>query len=879
MKTKIISAYTTGFLITGLNFFDGCSLNFQKKIKRFLEIKSYLKFQLIGILLILITINVVFANEGNVIDPSKKFTKYFLSKNEYHLAIDTSTVYWLGMDSNWNNIANWNTGAVPVSYKNVFIGSGFEIYPVINYDVAIKNLTIDDAGFLMVSLYGKLSISGRIKSKFGIDARVGTIELNGNIFQEISADNFSGRYVSHLIISNSYLLNPGTTANVSINTSGGKLQIIRSLSFGNVNQSHLETNNNLLLLTSDTTTAYIADLTNNDVNYGNTINGNVIYERYISAKRAWRLLSAPVTEGSNVKISESWQEGAARVTNPAIINAENNPNPGYGTHITYGNPAINGYDQGINGNPSIKFLTNTGWDGVPVATNNGAAGNSGYVTDQSGYFLFVRGDRGTPLSLGNAAPVSPTILRMKGEINQGLLHVPLTTKFTVSPSVFMVVGNPYPSSINYHKVMQNANNVAAGFSDAFYFWDPNITGNNGVGGWVAMAYNSSTGLYDQTVRTGGSSSINNLGDIQSGSAIVIDYSGAATSIEIKEYDKVKESDISQFRPVMQVRAVLYAKNSDNSLSVNDGALQIYDTSFNNEVDNMDMKKLDNFTENISILNNGNKLSIEKRIPIRQRDTIQIYLSQLKLKDYKLVIAWDKILAPEGTIAFMEDAFTKTKTPLKLKDSSRFYFNVSSEEASFNPERFRVIFQPSATFISLNAAVSGENNNLEFKLENEFNIKKYEIEKSANGLHYFVAFTLLSKGNNGFPVNYKWTDENCLAGSWYYRVKSIYNNADVIYSNSVKVIKLNDKPELHVFPNPVSGDNFSLQMNGLPKGWYKIKLFNAAGKLLLVNNINVSNRNSIHNIKADKKLLNGIYLLQLTGFDEILRAVKLVVLNQ
>ena len=271
--------------------------------------------------------------------------------------------------------------------------------------------------------------------------------------QSISAANFVSNTIANLTISNLTTGACATNPSVAILSAGGMLKVSGTLSFGNVNNALLQTNDNLTLLSTATNTACVADITNNSVNSNNTVEGKVVIERYIAARRAWRFLTAPVTAASNVNISGSWQEGAV-VTDPAANTAGTNPAPGYGTHISLGYPVASpGYDLNITGYTSIKYFTAAGLNGIPTATN------TGNIIDQSGYFLFVRGSRSTQLSLGTAAPLTATVLRVKGFINTGLKNIVLNPGLRSGSSRFRVVNNPYPSAIDFHKLLQNPTNA------------------------------------------------------------------------------------------------------------------------------------------------------------------------------------------------------------------------------------------------------------------------------------------------------------------------------------------------------------------------------------------------------------------------------------
>src|SRR5690606_29972019 len=130
-------------------------------------------------------------------------------------------------------------------------------------------------------------------------------------------------------------------------------------------------------------------------------------ERFIPARRAFRLLSSPVTTTSS--INANWQEG---VNNPDT-STNNNPNPGYGTHITGSTTGANGFDATPSGNPSLFYLDvdNQSWE--PFA-------NTDNTTIQAGvpHRLMVRGGRDINVTSNSAAP-SDTRLRTTGSLHTG----------------------------------------------------------------------------------------------------------------------------------------------------------------------------------------------------------------------------------------------------------------------------------------------------------------------------------------------------------------------------------------------------------------------------------------------------------------------------
>ena len=129
-----------------------------------------------------------------------------------------------------------------------------------------------------------------------IDATTGTIELAGSTAQAISGSSFTNRSIRNLKASNSVNVSPA--ANDSLKITG-------VLSFGASNKV-FNSGNNVILASTASGTAMVADITNNGANSGNSFVGNFQVNRYIPARRAWRLMTAPIAAGAQT-INQAWQ--------------------------------------------------------------------------------------------------------------------------------------------------------------------------------------------------------------------------------------------------------------------------------------------------------------------------------------------------------------------------------------------------------------------------------------------------------------------------------------------------------------------------------------------------------------------------------------------
>ncbi len=765
---------------------------------------------------------------------------------------------WLGINTNWSDPVNWCPG-VPTLTTDVTVSAGVPNMPVLSGGTGtVRNLTMSGGATLTVT-DATMQIAGAITTAPGsINASNGTIELAGSSAQSISGSSFTGRTIQNVKASNS--------VNVS-NAASDSLRITGVLSFGSVNSKTFNSGDNVILVSSATGTARVADITNNGANNGNTFSGKFTVQRYIPARRAWRLMTAPVAAGEQT-INQAWQESAGGTWS-------NNPYPGYGTHIS-GGPARNGgspgngYDIGPR-DPSIYGYSGTAWNYLPANTGE-------MITSRQGWMLFVRGSRAINLPLSTPSTVPDiTILRPKGAI-----------KYNTQPAVtnpsggFMVVGNPYPSPINFNKLTRSGIIGGMGGNNAYYLWDPGLDGSNGVGGYVSFSWNSGTGKYDRSVLTGsGPAEIADNGIIPSSAAFMVNTNaGAGIIAEENDKDTIVYGNSYLFRPATvpsSLRATLYEIEPDGSKAVSDGNLITFSASSSNEVDMEDAVKPANIWENFGILHNGARISIERKDLPAINDTIFYYMWNMQRIGYELEIAAENLEIPAGATAFLEDIYLHRKTMLGNSDTTRINFAVTADTASQDRNRFRVIIAPvvvlPVTFTDIKAYPAGDDVNVEWTVENEINVKQYEVEHSADGIHFSSINNTEAKGGN---ITYHSLDEKPATGYNYYRVKSISNDGEIKYSRIVKVYLDKNKPSITVYPNPVKSGCINLAFNYMKSGHYAAKLYNSTGQLVFSKQLTLMPGSTTETLQLQTKMANGAYQLAITGQDGKRKTFKLVV---
>ncbi len=751
---------------------------------------------------------------------------------------------WVGGTSgNWNLTSNWCPG-IPGTGTDVTIPTGTTIFINANEAVNCRNITLSGTASLVINK-GKLTIYGSIStpSTGKVNAGTGDIEMKANVAQSISGRNFVGNNISTLIISNT-----NASGRVTVLDS---LRILSALNFGNTTTAGLITNDTLILSSNDTATARVGQ-----VAAGNVITGKIAVERYFPARRAWRLVTSPLSNTGS--IWSNWQ-------NKGVYT------PGRGTHITGPNPTVaNGLDTSPQNASSFKTGVNltvvTDTKGMNLSNNTSSAANIGY-------YLFVRGDR-NPANIAGASNI--TTISSKGNLQTGT-----QTFFTATAvkDAYTLIGNPYASPVNFKSLTRN--NVI----NRFTVWDPYL---NQVGGYVVVDDPLNFGYYTYTPKRAGGQEDS---IIQSSQAFFVQNAAAGSgSVVFNEANKSSKNYAGLFRPASPSGSVslfqslginLYLNDGSNSLRLADGTLAQFNDKASAGVDNIDAVKFYNVNEMISLQRNNTLLAVERRPLIKQDDTLFLQLLRTSQRKYRLEVVPAKFDDPLLS-AFLEDSFTGKTTPLNLASANMYDFAITSDAKSAAANRFRIVFkQVSAgplpvTYKSVKAYKQANNIAVEWTVENEINISKYEVEKSEDGVSFTKVNVTIATGANRNSTTYTWLDTKPLSGNNFYRIRSVSPDGSIEYSNVV-LVKMGNAPSgISVYPNPVVNGIIGAEFKNMPSGVYRINLINQLGQTVFSKTINHAAGSSLQNIQPDNKLAAGIYQMEVTAPDHQSNPIKVIV---
>ena len=598
---------------------------------------------------------------------------------------------------------------------------------------------------------------------------------------------------------------------------------------------------NLVLKSDSTRTARVAPVTP-----GATVVGKAIVERFIPARRAWRLVTAPVSQSNS--IFQSWQNNGVYT-------------PGKGTLVTGPNPTGvtgNGLDISTQNNVSMRRWSASlqNFDNV-LNTFSPVSGGTGSSAANTGYFLFVRGDR-NPVNT-NVPNVNMTTLEASGVLQVG------AQTFTASPvaGAYTLIGNPYASPINFDAVSKT------NLMNRFYVWDPQL---NQVGGYVMMDDLDGDGVFIRSVMPSQQGK-----ELQSGQAFFVQTIAAGpASLTFQESNKIDtDLGLTGFRPQQTTTSVspsqlmyinLYLPAADGTRTIGDGVLAEFNAQFSAAVDAFDAFKFGNVNENLAIVRNQANLAAERRPEIADADTIFLRVTRSTPRNYEFEFVPENLVRP-GMVAFLIDNCTSTQLPLNLTGRTTYAFSVTSATASSAANRFMIVFRTvnavlPVTITKLTAQARGAQNEVNWEVAQEINIEKYVIERSNDGRAFSAVGEQTVVGLNNTQNAYRWMDQQPFAGTTFYRLQIVERSGAARYTSIVKVSRDKANAGVVVYPNPVRGQSIQLQLTSMVSGDYQVQLLSMNGQLVHSGRLSIRSVSETQSIQLSQKLAAGIYQLQL-----------------
>ncbi|MGO3708425.1 MAG: T9SS type A sorting domain-containing protein [Mesonia hippocampi] len=377
-----------------------------------------------------------------------------------------------------------------------------------------------------------------------------------------------------------------------------------------------------------------------------TGSGDVTVERYIPARRAFRMLSTAV---SGQTIANAWQQN---------------------THITGDQAGNNGFDATATGNPSM-FTFDNQYTAAPWA----AIANTDNTTLTAGkaYRLMVRGDRTVDLT-NNATPATVTTLVSTGDLHTGTYN---DANLNTVAGKFNFVGNPYQAVVDMNSVLPTSTNLN---TNNYVVWDPSLATR---GAYVtidlATGTNSSGSAANQYLQPGQA-------------AFVTTAANGATEIAFNEVDKaVTNPQTSIFNMYTgDAQAITMQLYTQEQFTAGEAMSDSFRVNFvagaSNAVNLKDAQKFPNLDENIALVNNNAYLSLEYRNVPQANEVLPIFINNYRATAYVMNI---EVGTFENVKAYLRDNYTQEETELAT-GNNQITFSLT-DEASKDANRFEIYF--------------------------------------------------------------------------------------------------------------------------------------------------------------------------------------------
>lgn len=765
-----------------------------------------------------------------------------------------------------------------------YSGNGSLTIPVLPFSLPYENLTISGTG--TKSLGANLTVANILS----LNNTSGFLSINGNTLTlngtaNVSNGKMIGSSTSNLTIGSSSTqvcaigFNQTGTENqlntLTLNRTGvgGGAILNNNVNITNrliLTSGNLSTNNQTLglLSTSIANTARVDQVgAGASITYGSS--GGIRAERFIpSGFRSYRDLTPSVQTFSS-NIFNNWQENGAA---PA----------GYGTHITgaLGIPGISnlGFDQTQTGNATMFTYTGSSFPNIPNT-------NSTALDPYRGYRILIRGDRNvvlttlpTPTTMNVATTLRATGKLIYGDVSYstgGVTNGVYSSSYSLNSATntgFSLIGNPYAAPVSWGKILDNGSTV--NIQSTYWYFDP-LQGINGIYAvWLRTGGNGS-----ETGTNSGVGSTNNF--IQPGQAIFIrNNNSTSPAVRIEENDKdVGSGATSVFNipitlptPQNKLGIILqkYVAARDGNVLLDGSVLLFNSNNSNNVLTTEDAGKISNGGENLAIVNNTNGiniLSIESRKLVTENDTIPLRLWNVVNNDAYILNIIPTAFSSNGRFAFLNDAFLKKQTYIRNDiDTIKVDFTSLRTDSTSYYKRFSFIFKqptelaPNLQAVLLSGTNIGSSIVLSWKIANDNNYLFYDVEKSTNGVEYTFVSRVYSNGSD----SYSYKDLAPIPKKVYYRVRYYNNEAQYGITNIVLIELTNKKYSIDVYPNPITGNTFNIQINNLEAGNYQLAIIDNKGVVLTTQIINNPGGLSTLPVTINTSLFSGTYRLRLTN---------------
>jgi hypothetical protein len=657
------------------------------------------------------------------------------------------------------------------------------------------------------------------------------------------------------------LINSSSSTESSLAISGtSTIASTGSITWPTTNKANLDNSGTLTLKSDASGTGSIGSLVNTLGTKTGTVKGSGTFsvERYFTGgstnSRGYRLLSSPVSSSS----SKLYIPNLSYINSGSFTTGKGGTGKGFSAASIAG-PTLYFYRENLA--PNNSNFTSGNFRGVSDISQNGTftlENETGTfnLPAGNGFMFYFRGGTSTASPYVTASISQTATLTSTGYLNQGDITVsdwftPSSTylSYTNSGAIansgirgYNLVGNPYPSSIDWDLVYtsNNPTDDVNGIDKTIYVYNPAkkayATYKAGKAG-IGTNFNQSTN--------------NNI--LPSGQGFFVIAHGTNNTLTFHEANKstaqVTSSGLSLATAAnnnaaslkyMRVELFKDSLNSEESLVFFD-AKSKPDYSLEEDAKYLKGSGVVNFSTQSS---DNIALAINQTAFPQKNQIIPLNVNVTTSGTYQLKLTEIKNIPAVYNVWLIDDY---KKDSLDIKNNPVYTFNANTADTnSYKGKRFSLAIRQNPALavhlLNFDATKSTSDVKIKWTVENEANYTTYVVQRSTDGgKSYKIVDSLTSAGLG----NYTDLDQSPILGDNYYRLMQIDIAGGVSYSNVIKVMYANTaanniiaNSNISVYPNPAQSvlnlavTNADVTKNTIAQaGSYKITITNAMGSLV------------------------------------------------
>jgi len=152
-------------------------------------------------------------------------------------------------------------------------------------------------------------------------------------------------------------------------------------------------------------------------------------------------------------------------------------------------------------------------------------------------------------------------------------------------------------------------------------------------------------------------------------------------------------------------------------------------------------------------------------------------------------------------------------------------------------------------------------NVRWSTDNERNDRKYELQKSLDGLTFtsVLFYPAVADLNGGGKYQYNYKAEANELSKLVFRIKQTEKDGLIKYSQIrvVDLSEINDKPGIRLYPNPAKG-TFTVEFYKLTRSDWQLDILSSSGQVL---SRTLASNSLLAKMNTDGRLASGVYFVR------------------